>query len=88
MSEAERSTEVFSASLKLAIRSYSIRLKVVARDLQNLRRASLRHTIRHNPQGNGDAGKQHNALRDNHCDHSMEGAAGTQPPLGTKVKAA
>jgi hypothetical protein len=27
-----------------------------------LQRASLRHTIRHNPQGNGEAGKQHNAL--------------------------
>jgi hypothetical protein len=62
MSEAERSTEIFSASLKLAIRSYSIRLQVIARDLQNLRRASLRHIIRHTPKGNCEAGKQHNAL--------------------------
>jgi hypothetical protein len=62
MSKAERSTEVFSSSLKLAIRSYSIRLQVVARNFQNLRRASLRHTIRHDPQGNCEAGKQYNAL--------------------------
>jgi hypothetical protein len=51
-----------------------------------LRRASLRHTIRHNPQGNREAGKQHNALCcGNHFDHSMERAAGTQLPPGTKV---
>jgi len=44
------STEGFSESLELAIRSYSIRLQLVARNLQNLRQASLRPPIRHNPQ--------------------------------------
>jgi hypothetical protein len=51
MSKAERSSEVFSASLKLAIRSYSIRLQVVAINLQNLRRASLRPYYPSQPPG-------------------------------------
>src|ERR1700731_2554182 len=87
MRKAENPAEMFSASLKLSILSYSIRLQVVARNLQNLRRASLRHTIRHNPQGNCDAGKQHNPLWcGNHCDHSMELAAGTQPPRAQRSR--
>ena len=62
MRKAERSTEVFSTSFKLAIRSYGIRLQVVAENLQNLRRASLRHIFCPTPKGNCEAEKEHNAL--------------------------
>jgi hypothetical protein len=50
MPEVESSADVFGAILKSAIRSYSLRLEVVAINLQNLGRANLRHTDHVKPQ--------------------------------------